>query len=120
MDVDGPENTLPKCTTRFTIASVWKWPGRIADGLPQHPEWIDLARDNLDRWSRRNADAPALLRGYAEWREWLDRPIPDICAMLTAETDEGQRLRQNSPFAGVLSPSEVWEIKRRCRETTYV
>jgi CRISPR/Cas system-associated endoribonuclease Cas2 len=34
---------------------------------------------------------------------------------LCAETEEGQRLRQNSPFAGVLSPAEVWEIKSRLR-----
>ncbi len=87
---------------------------RIAAGLPEHPEWLDVARDNLDRWARLNSDAPALLRCYAEWRELLRKPVEKIRAVLTAETDEGQRLRQNSPFAGILSPSEVWEIKDRC------
>ena len=91
---------------------------RIAAGLPAHLEWIDLARNNLDRWSRLNADSPGLLRCYAEWREWLDRPMQEICGLLTAKTDEGQRLRQSSPFAGVLTPSEVWQIKRRPHETT--
>ena len=91
---------------------------RIAAGLRQHPEWLETARANLDRWSRRNRDAPGLLRCYAEWRELLDRPTDQICDILTAKTDEGQRLRQNSPFAGVLSPSEVWEIKRRCHDAT--
>ncbi|MCK6485266.1 MAG: hypothetical protein HUU22_17380 [Phycisphaerae bacterium] len=88
---------------------------RIAAGLPEHPEWLDLARGNLDRWSERNRDAPGLLRCYAEWREILGRPIVEICAVLTAETHEGQRLRQNSPFPGVRTPQEVWEIKRRYR-----
>jgi len=39
---------------------------------------------------------------------------------LIAETDEGQRLRQNSPFAGVHRPQEVWQIKSQIRhhETT--
>ena len=91
---------------------------RIASGLPQHPEWIDLARANLDRWSRVNADAPSLLRCYEEWRKLLQGRVPDICAALTAGTDEGQRLRQNSPFAGILSPDEVWEIKSRHRHAT--
>jgi hypothetical protein len=91
---------------------------RIAAGLPQHPEWIDLARANLERWSRRNVDAPALLRCYEEWRSLLKRSVAEICSVLIAETDEGQRLRQNSPFAGVLSPEEVWEIKSRCRHAT--
>ena len=89
---------------------------RIAAGLPEHPEGIELARANLERWSRRNHDAPALLRNYAEWRKLLDLPVEAIGASLTAETDEGQRLRQNSPFAGVLTAAEVWETKARCRD----
>jgi hypothetical protein len=88
---------------------------RIAAGLPAHPEWLELARDNLDRWTRLNANAPGLLRCYAEWRNLLELPVEEVCAILTAETDEGQRLRQNSPFAGVLSAREVWEIKAWCR-----
>lgn len=91
---------------------------RVAAGLPDHREWLELARGNLDRWTRRNRDAPGLLRCYAEWRDILDRPVESICALLTAATPEGQRLRQNSPFAGVLLPSEVWAVKRRCREET--
>src|SRR5205814_2578112 len=84
---------------------------RVAAGLPQHPEWLQLARENLDRWSQLNSNAPSLLRCYAEWRELLTLPVEKICEILTSETDEGQRLRQNSPFAGVLSPKEVWSIK---------
>ena len=30
---------------------------------------------------------------------------------MTAGTDEGQRIRQGSPFVGVLTPKEVWEVK---------
>ena len=90
----------------------------IADGLPQHPEWIDLGRSNLDRWTRLNGQAPSLLRCYEEWRELLAQPIAGICAALTAETDEGQRIRQNSPFAGVIPPSQVWKIKARLRHAT--
>ncbi len=88
---------------------------RIAECLPEHPEWLELARQNLRRWIARNHDAPRLLRCYQEWQELLDRPVEEICAVLTMETDEGQRLRQNSPFAGALSPEEVLEIKRLAR-----
>ena len=91
---------------------------RIADGLPQHPEWIDLARSNIERWTRLNSDASSLLRCYREWSELLDRPVVEICTALIANTEEGQRIRQNSPFAGVLSPGEVWEIKARIRHAT--
>ena len=88
----------------------------VASGLPAHPEWVTLARANLDRWTQRNHDAPGLLRCYGEWRALLELPIPEIAAILTARTDEGQRLRSNSPFVGVLSPREVWDIKRRLRD----
>jgi hypothetical protein len=88
---------------------------RVAEGLDAHPEWIELARGNLDRWMQRNANAPGLVRCYVEWRALLDRGIPVVRATLLDVSDEGQRLRQNSPFSGVLSPSEVWEIKRRLR-----
>ena len=73
---------------------------RIARGLPVHPKWIDLARENLTRWSQRNRDAPGLLACYEEWRELLEHPVEEISAALVAESDKGQRLRQNSPFAG--------------------
>lgn len=91
---------------------------RTAQRLRQSPESIELARRNLDRWSQHNSGTPSLLRCYAEWRAILLRPLDEVCAVLCAETDEGQRLRQNSPFAGVLSPAEVWEIKGRFRHAT--
>lgn len=91
---------------------------RIAGGLPQHPEWLSVARANLDRWASQNRDAPSLLQCYEEWRELLDHPVEEICAALTAETENSQRIRQNSPFAGVLPPAEVWEIKARFRHAT--
>jgi hypothetical protein len=88
---------------------------RVAERLRQQPELVEVARANLDRWARQNATAPALLRSYAEWRRLLSRPVEEICALLVAETDEARRLRHNSPFAGILPPAEVWEIKARHR-----
>ena len=93
---------------------------RVAERLRRQPELLDEARANLSRWSRRNASVATLLRCYAEWQELLERPVDDICALLCAETDEAQRLRQNSPFAGVLSPTEVWAIKASFRHATDV
>lgn len=89
---------------------------RVATELGRSPGWIEFARANLDRWSQRNADAPRLLACYREWRAILERPIPEIVGVLLDASDEGQRLRQSSPFAGVLSAREVWEIKRRLRD----
>ncbi|HRQ71396.1 MAG TPA: hypothetical protein PLU35_00030 [Phycisphaerales bacterium] len=87
----------------------------VAAGLSDHPEWIETARENLRRWKSLNRDAPGLLRCYDEWEAMLDLPPSEIASRVTEATDEGQRLRQNSPFAGVLPASAVWDIKRRNR-----
>jgi hypothetical protein len=91
---------------------------RVAARLSRQPELLKVARENLDRWTRRNADAPGLLRCYAEWRGILDRPLEEICDLLRSDSEEARRLRQNSPFAGVISPREVWELKQHFRHET--
>jgi len=91
---------------------------RIAERLRRQPELIDFAHANLMRWSRQNALAPSLLRCYAEWHQILSQPVDEICTLLCSESDNAQRLRQNSPFAGVLTPKEVWEIKSRFRHSS--
>ena len=50
----------------------------IANGLPRHPEWLEFALANLDRWSRQNSNAPSLLRCYDEWLKLLERPLAEI------------------------------------------
>ena len=89
---------------------------RVVVRLRASPSLLDVARANLARWSRQNADAPSLLRCYAEWQAILAFPLDEVCDLLCAETEEGQRLRQNSPFAGVLPPAEVWTIKAAIRK----
>ena len=91
---------------------------RTAARLRQQPELLQVAHENLARWTCLNVNAPALLRCYAEWREILHHPLEEICSLLTSETEEACRLRQNSPFAGVLSAREVWVLKQCFRHAT--
>jgi hypothetical protein len=88
---------------------------RIAARLREQPALLQIARDNLARWSRLNANAPALIRCYREWQALLERPLGDICQILNTDSEENRRLRENSPFAGILSPAEVWSIKATIR-----
>jgi hypothetical protein len=88
---------------------------RVAERLRGQPALVELARANLGRWAQQNTSAPSLLRCYAEWRQILLRPVDEICDLLCSESDNAQRLRQNSPFAGVLAPAEVWAVKSRFR-----
>ena len=86
---------------------------RVAARLRASPALMEVGRSNLARWSRQNAGAPSPLRCYAEWQALLAHPVEDICELLCSESENAQRLRQNSPFAGILSPAEVWEIKNQ-------
>ena len=89
---------------------------RVAARLRDEPALLQIAHDNLARWLRANASAPALVRCYREWQVILDGPLRDLCAILETDSEENRRLRQNSPFAGVLPPSEVWSIKAAARQ----
>jgi hypothetical protein len=41
-----------------------------------------------------------------EWDRLLERPLHELLDALTSTTTKGRELRQNSPFAGVLSEDE--------------
>lgn len=84
---------------------------QVAGRLRARPELLAVAQENLQRWARVNIHTPSLLRCYEEWQKILTRPLEEICGLLCLETDDAQRLRQNSPFVGILSPAEVWAIK---------
>jgi hypothetical protein len=76
----------------------------IAQKIERDPKLLDVPRNNLDRWSTRwESDAPAW---YEEWRAIMGRPWLEIAAIMTEPSEEGARLRQSSPFAGVLSAAE--------------
>ena len=50
------------------------------------------------------------------WRDILTRDWPDVRRVLLDESEYGQRLRQSSPFCGILSPQERWRIWREFRD----
>ncbi len=88
---------------------------RTAARLRECPDLLRVGRENLARWLALNAHAPGLVRCYREWEGLLERPLEEICHVLEDETEVGQRLRQNSPFAGILKAPEVWRIKSTVR-----
>jgi hypothetical protein len=78
----------------------------IAGRLRRDPSLLEVALGNMARWN---------CQDRAWWREWsliLRQPLEDIVAVLECDEEEARRLRQSSPFAGILTPQEVWELKR--------
>ena len=75
------------------------------DGDPSRAG-LERAREVCTRWVGRG-NAPA-----KEWMTILQRPWSEIRSILLDDSEEGNRLRQNDPFCGILTPVERWEIYR--------
>lgn len=73
---------------------------------------IDEASRRLRRWEREEAIDP---RHAAAWREVLSRPVPEVAKLISADTPAGRDLRQNSPFAGMLSEAERRRVLDKVR-----
>jgi hypothetical protein len=81
----------------------------VAAKLAERPELLDVARGNLERWLR-DRRVPALL----EWRDLLEHePLASILDLLRSPSETATRLRQSSPFAGILTLEERGAILRR-------
>lgn len=73
---------------------------------------LGKAMRNLRAWmeGRQEGEAVAV---FSEWMDLLaGTPPAEIAAFLVSESERAVRMRQSSPFAGVLTPREVWAIKR--------
>jgi hypothetical protein len=77
----------------------------IAEKLRAEPGLLDRARTTLDRWLEQRQ--PAVPSALLEWREVLSRwPFARILDLLASSDENTRRLRQSSPFCGILSPEE--------------
>lgn len=54
-------------------------------------------------------------RAVREWAELLEKSWHQIRSLLLDPGERGRRLRQSSPFCGVLTPHERWEIYREAQ-----
>ena len=75
-----------------------------AQKVARNPALLKEVRRTLAAWrSRYGSDAP---RALDEWQAILERSWPEIAAFITDPGENATRLRQSTPFAGVLSARE--------------
>lgn len=79
----------------------------IAAKLRRDPDLLRIAHDNLNRWMAEGGHSMPYLEA---WRSLLGRPLEDLCALIAEDSERMAALRQNSPFAGILTPRERWRI----------
>ena len=81
----------------------------VATKIEANPEFLAIARANLSRWLSTNP-SQALL----EWQHVLEHSsLAQLIELLRSPSPRAVRLRQSSPFAGVLTREER-EVILRC------
>lgn len=78
----------------------------IVKRLEKNSQLIEIAKANIERWTKREGDLPV----WREWRGILNRPLSQVISVLLSNDEESKRLRQSSPFSGILAPRERWDI----------
>jgi hypothetical protein len=97
-----PAGSPPYSSHRLLEARSLAMHALIAAKIERDPALLATARRNLERWTQSSHEP----RRLSEWREILRRPWPEIASLITEQSEEAIRLRQSSPFAGVLSAEE--------------
>tara|TARA_B100000809_G_C14808407_1_gene412897 strand:- start:122 stop:586 length:465 start_codon:yes stop_codon:yes gene_type:complete len=77
---------------------------KIAHKIEKDKTLLKIPKRNLQRW--RKTSSEQVPQYMEEWQQILTQPWPDIAVFMTSCTEEAIRLRQSSPFAGVLEPLE--------------
>jgi len=75
----------------------------VAQKVQAVPALLDKARENMRRWQEASG-SPSL--AYAEWEQILSAPVDEVAAFLAERSERATRLRQSSPFAGILTEAE--------------
>ena len=105
---DGPRKQLTYSSHRLLEARSLAMHAVIARKIERDPTLLAVAHRNIERWSARWKDeTPAWLK---EWQEVLKQSWQHVAAVITEPSEHGARVRQSSPFAGVLTNEERWRI----------
>ncbi len=76
----------------------------VAQKIEINPALLKRVKKTLENWrSRYGNDIP---RALDEWHAILQRPWPEIAHVITDTGEPATRLRQSTPFAGVLTAGE--------------
>lgn len=88
--------------TRAQIRSLWLHLAVSRQVVVDPERTLRRARTNLRRLKAAHPRGGAAL-WMTEWEQLLDGPVDELLEAMTSRSERGCELRQNSPFAGVLT-----------------
>jgi len=90
----------------------------IGDLLVDPDGVVAKARDNIRRWLPQQRADGMTATYLRKWEEILDAGLDPILEALTATDEMSCELRENSPFAGVMSPERREKVLATLRART--
>ncbi len=85
----------------------------IAKKIDRDRSLLSIPKRNLKRWRARFTAAPP--RWWQEWSRILERPWEEIAALLVDPGEHARRLRQSTPFVGILTPEQRRQLHAALR-----
>jgi len=102
--------------TREQEKSLWLHRALLGHLMIDPKNVIATARTNLNSWKSVHRGDSMAARYLKKWEQTIDSGIEDVVSVLTGTDEVSSELRQNSPFAGVLSDVERRQVLRSFRE----
>jgi hypothetical protein len=78
----------------------------IAEKIRQNPELLAIAQSNLKQWCAPGHSSASRRAAFKEWETLLSEPLARVLSTLVSPGENAARLRQSSPFAGILETEE--------------
>ena len=93
----------------------------VAERIRGNPKLMEEAIINLQRYLKQSfSDSRKPISPLVEWQELLEnQSLEEILDFIVSDSERAKRLRQSSPFAGILTPQERWRIYEAYRPGTY-
>jgi hypothetical protein len=93
----------------------------VADRIQADPRLLKIAIKNLKNYLRKyksdNQNPPDCI---IEWDAIFEKKsLDEILKFLVSDDEKAKQLRQSSPFAGILTPQERWQIYEAYRPGAY-
>ena len=102
--------------TREQAKSLWLHRALLGPLMLDPHGTLEQARTNISAWLPRHRPRTMASRYLAEWERIVDEGVESTVEALTSTRPKACELRQNSPFAGILTESARRQALKAFRE----
>lgn len=110
------QSLLERLLTREQEKSLWLHRALMAHLMLDPKNVLKSARANIESWKSKHRSDGMVSHYLEQWERIIDNGVDSVVSVLTGTDEISRELRQNSPFAGVLSDDERRRALQSFRE----